>query len=307
MSPPRRILITGASGFVGRHLESAVSVAWPNTALLTPGFDLRDAAAVTQAVRAAAPDCCVHLAAVSSVDAARFDQDLAWQVNLHGSILLAQAILRHAPTCHLLFVSSSEVYGAGGEAIDESRVLAPRTLYASTKAAADLALGAMLGEGLRLTRLRPFNHTGPGQSAKFVVPAFARQIARIMSGQQTPTLQVGDLSAWRDFLDVRDVCDGYIACIACRDELPPGAIVNLASGQSRRVGDVLHEMLQLAGIKAEVRTDSSRLRGVTADRFVANPGRALALLGWKPKIPWRQTLRDVLSDWTARIAAGNDA
>jgi len=307
MSPPLRILITGAGGFVGRHLEPALAAAWPNAVLLTAGFDLCDAAAVAQGVRAAAPDVCVHLAAVSSVGAARFDPAVAWKVNLHGSLLLAEAILQHAPTCHLLFVSTSEVYGAGQEVIDESRALAPRNLYAATKAAADLALGAMLGEGLRLSRLRPFNHTGPGQSAQFVIPAFARQIVRIAAGRQAPILRVGDLSAWRDFLDVRDVCAGYVACIARREGLPPAAIVNLASGRSHRIGDVLDEMLDLAGVKAEVHTNPPRLRSVAADRFYANPGRALALLDWEPKIPWRQTLHEVLDDWSARAATANDA
>lgn len=306
MSSPGRILITGASGFVGRHLLPALAAAWPTTVLLTPDFDLRDAEAVRQAVRTAAPDVCVHLAAVSSVGAARSDEVTAWQVNLHGSLLLAQALLRHVPACHLMFVSSADVYGEGSRAVDESSPLGPRNLYAATKAAADLALGAMLADGLRLIRLRPFNHTGPGQSAQYVVPAFARQIARILAGRQTPVLQVGDLSAWRDFLDVRDVCAGYIASIARRDTVPPDVILNLASGQSRRIGDVLDEMLALAGIRVDVQTDPMRLRRGTADRFCADVKRAGALLGWAPKIPWRQTLADVLNDWTARVAEADD-
>lgn len=307
MSPPGRILITGAAGFVGRHLQQALKAAWPNAALLTPAFNLCDTAAVAQVVRTVAPDVCVHLAAVSSVRGARSDPELAWCVNLHGSLRLAQAILRHAPTCHLLFVSSADVYGGGADAIDEAQVLAPRNPYAATKAAADLALGAMVGEGLRLIRIRPFNHTGPGQSAEFVVPAFARQVARIAAGRQAPALQVGNLSAWRDFLDVRDVCAGYVACIARRDELPAGTIINLGSGRSHRVGDVLDQLVDMARIEAEIITDASRLRGVATDRFFANPGRALALLGWKPSVPWEKTLRDVLDDWIARVAESADS
>ena len=120
-------------------------------------------------------------------------------------------------------------------------------------------------------------------------------------------MQVGDLSAWRDFLDVRDVCADYVVCIARREELPSGPIVNLASGQSHRIGDVLDEMLEVAGVAPEVCIDPLRLRPVSVDRFFANPGRALALLDWAPKIPWRQTLRDVLDDWTIRVAMANDA
>ena len=132
------------------------------------------------------PDACIHLAAVTAVADARRDPDRAWHVNLHGTLNLARAVLADAPDCHLLFASSSEIYGRSfisGRALDETAVLAPMNSYAATKAATDLALGAMANDGLRVMRLRLFNHTGPGQTDAFVVPAFARQIARIASGQ----------------------------------------------------------------------------------------------------------------------------
>ena len=145
----------------------------------------------------------------------------------------------------MLFVSSSDAYGGSFRAalrVTEDTPLAPMNVYSATKAAADLALGSMAVRGLRVVRLRSFNHTGPGQSAQFAVAAFARQIARIGAGLQPPSLRVGNLDTWRDFLDVRDVCRGYVACIAQRDTLAPGTILNLASGQPRRIGDVLHEL-----------------------------------------------------------------
>ena len=94
-------------------------------------------------------------------------------------------------------------------------------LYAASKAAADLALGAMTVDGLRVVRVRPFNHTGPGQSPDLVVAAFARQVARIAAGVQAPVIDVGSLESWRDFLDVRDVCAAYMACIDRRHEIAP--------------------------------------------------------------------------------------
>ncbi len=103
----------------------------------------------------------------------------------------------------------------------KTRALAPMNVYGASKAAADLALGSMALQGLRVVRLRTFNHTGPGQSAAFVVAAFARQIARIAAGLQPPSLLVGNLDTWRDFLDVRDVCRAYLACIAHRDDCRP--------------------------------------------------------------------------------------
>jgi GDP-4-dehydro-6-deoxy-D-mannose reductase len=304
--PPHRILLTGASGFVGRHLRAALAAAYPGAALLADPVDLCDGEAVAASVATARPEVCVHLAAVATQAAARHDENHAWDVNLHGSLRLAHALLRHAPDCQMLFVSSAEAYGGGGvagAAIDEDVPLAPKNLYAATKAAADLALGAMAGERLRVVRLRPFNHTGPYQSADLVIPAFARQVARIAAGLQPPLLDVGNLDIWRDFLDVRDVCAAYVACIDRRATLPPGIILNIGSGQARRIGDVLTDLMTLAGVTAEVRVETSRTRANDIPRAVADSGRARALLGWAPAVPWSQTLADVLDDWRRRIGA----
>ena len=306
MAAPRRILVTGAGGFVGRHLQQTLAAAYSGAALLTDPFDLRDTAAVAASVAAGRPDVCVHLAAVSTLAAARQDEAQCWDVNLHGSLRLARAILQHAPDCQMLFVSSADAYGGtgpAGGAIDEAAPLAPTNIYAATKAAADLALGSMVGEGLRVVRLRPFNHTGPGQSADLVVAAFARQIARIAAGLQPPLLEVGNLDTWRDFLDVRDVCAAYVACIDRRDALAAGTIINIGSGRARRIGDVLDELLALAGVAAEVRTSSPRARASDVARSCADATRARALLGWEPVVPWSRTLADVLADWRTRVAA----
>lgn len=304
IAAPRSILITGASGFVGRHLTVALARSYPDCTLLTPSVDVCNNAAVEAIIQDALPDVCVHLAAVSTIAAARRDEDHSWHVNLHGSLQLARAILRYAPKCQMLYVSSAEAYGASfraGTQIDEDAPLAPMNVYSATKAAADLALGSMaVQQDLRLVRLRPFNHTGVGQSPQFVVAAFARQIALIASGLQAPLLTVGNLDTWRDFLDVRDVCAAYVACISKRDTLPSGIILNLASGEARRTGDVLAQLQSLAGIQFELRVDSSRVRATDLRFACGNGGRAGTSLAWKPTIPWIQTLRDVLDDWRVR-------
>lgn len=303
-APPGCILLTGASGFVGCHLTASLSAAYPDATLIAPTIDIRDAAAVEAAVRDASPEVCVHLAAVSTVAAAQQDEDQAWQVNLHGSLHLARAILRHAPDCVMLFVSSSDAYGSSfraGVPVTEDTALAPMNTYGASKAAADLALGSMTPRGLRAVRLRAFNHTGPGQSAEFVVAAFARQIARVVAGLQPPLLQVGNLDTWRDFLDVRDICRAYIACIDRRDALEPGTILNLASGKARRIGDVLTELQSMAGVEVEMRVDRSRVRKTDLRIACGDATRAWDVLGWAPAIPWSVTLRDVLDDWRGRV------
>jgi GDP-4-dehydro-6-deoxy-D-mannose reductase len=312
---PGRILITGAAGFVGRHLLATLRRDDAAAELLTPDqaeCDITDAAALDRLVAACRPTACVHLAGIAAIPAARRDPAAAWRVNLDGTLNLARALLAHAPEAALLFVSSADVYGGSfraGRPLDEQAPLAPLNTYAATKAAADLALGALAAEGgLRVVRLRPFNHTGPGQSDAFVVPAFARQVARIAAGRQPPRLQVGALAPERDFLDVRDVCAAYAACLRAvgpeaADPIPPGTIVNLASGVPRRIGDVLAALLARAGVAAEIETTAHLLRPSDIAVAAGEAGRAAALLGWRPVVPWEQTLDDVLDDWRRRVAA----
>jgi GDP-4-dehydro-6-deoxy-D-mannose reductase len=304
LSPPAGpILITGAEGFVGRHLIAALRARWPDIALVAPALDVRDAGAVMLAVRDAAPACCVHLAAIASVAQAAAEQDEAWRVNLHGTLHLAQAILTHAPSCQLLFASSADAYGAAfraGVALDETAILAPMTIYGATKAAADLALGSLAPAGLRSVRLRPFNHIGAGQSADFVIASFARQIARIEAGLQPPVLTIGRADTFRDFLDVSDVCAAYLACIAGHAALAPGTILNIASGRARRIGDVLAEMLAMSAVAIEVIAEPSRVRATDIARAEGDAGMARAMLGWAPSIPWRDTLAAILDDWRRR-------
>ena len=302
---PARILITGANGFVGRHLIAALKSEFPQATLLTPAFDVANAAEVANTVRAAAPDVCIHLAAISTSAQVRPDEDRAWAVNLHGSLYLARAILLHAPGCQLIFASTADAYGASFRSdikLDEHAPLAPLNVYAATKAAADLALGAMVEQGLTVVRMRPFNHTGTGQSSGLVVAAFARQIARIGAGLQEPVIDVGNLDPKRDFLDVRDVCAAYVACVARREAIEPGAIFNIASGGVRRVGDVLQALQEIAGVTAAIRIDPTRARATDVPLAWCDPAHARDVLDWRALIPWSRTLHDVLDDWRDRIA-----
>ena len=301
---PAHILLTGAEGFVGGYARPALAAAFPAARITGSGLgatdhrlDVTDRRAVFEAIAALRPEACLHLAGVAAVDIAGRDPGRAWAVNLHGALNIAEAILAHAPDCRLLFVSSGEVYGGSfraGAALDESAPLHPLNLYAVTKAAAELGLGALAGRGLRLLRLRPFNHTGAGQSEAFVAPAFAGQIARIEAGLAPPVLQVGALTPERDFLDVRDVCAAYAACIAGFDHLPNDQPVNIASGRGVKIGELLRQLLAQARTPIEVREDPARLRPVEIARAVGDAGLARRALGWRPSIPLEETLGAVL-------------
>jgi nucleoside-diphosphate-sugar epimerase len=302
----RRILVTGAAGFVGQHLLPALERAFPDSIVMPSDFDLTDHPAMRAAIEANPPDACVHLAAVSAVPVAQKDPDAAWHVNLHGTLALARALMTFAPNCILLFPSTADAYGRSfqsGRPATEATALAPMNTYSATKAAADLALGAMSGQGLQVIRVRPFNHTGPGQSAAFVVAAFARQVARIQAGLQDPVLQVGALDPLRDFLDVRDVCAAYVLCLARAKELPPAIILNIASGTPRRIGDILADLQAIAGTAAMIETDKGRLRPSDIPIAVGDATASRTALGWAPEIAWEKTLSDTFNDWRLRVLA----
>ncbi len=299
---PPRIMITGAQGFAGRHMATYLRETCPAPPLHTAHFDITDPATVMEAVSRFHPTHLLHLAGVSAVGAAAAAPDLAWRVNLHGTLNLARAVLARAPDCRFVHVSSSEIYGRSflrAAPLDEDAPPAPVNAYGASKAAADLALGAMLGEGLRLLRLRPANHTGPGQSPAFVIPAFARQIAMIEAGAQEKVIKTGSLSARRDFLDVRDVCAAYAAALALEGE-EAGEILNIASGRSVAVGDILDTLIGLTGLSIRVETDPARLRPGEIPETRLDPARARARLGWEPRIPLAETLRGVLAYWRAQ-------
>jgi GDP-4-dehydro-6-deoxy-D-mannose reductase len=315
--------MTGAFGFVGPHLLPALRSAFPRARLVastgcggdslaadeTLPLDLLDEDSITRCVAEARPDCVIHLAAQSAVPVSFAAPRETWRINVDGTMALARAIQESAPEALMLFVSSAEVYGLSfqrGVALDENAAVAPANPYAASKAAAEIALGEMALRGLKVLRLRPVNHTGPGQSGAFVVPAFAHQVARIEAGLREPVLKVGALDRWRDFLDVRDVCAAYVAAAARGPQAPPGAVINIASGRPRRIGDILAGLIARAGIDIAIETEEGRLRSTDIMSTVCDGGRAAELLGWRPKIPWDDTLDAVLDDWRARIRTGRD-
>ncbi|WP_264481625.1 GDP-mannose 4,6-dehydratase [Acidisoma cellulosilyticum] len=299
-------MVTGATGFVGRHLTSSLGAAYPDAQISLATADITQADAISAEVRNVRPAFCIHLAGIAAVADAQRVPSQAWQVNLHGTLNLAHALRAHAPECLLIFASSADIYGASfksGRPADEATLLSPLNTYAATKAAADLALGAMAAEGLRCVRVRAFNHTGPGQSEAFVVSSFARQVAAIEAGLAEPVIRVGNLDPERDMLDVRDVCAAYIGCIAHADALSPGSILNIASGTPRRVGDILVDLIKIAGLTGvAIETDVSRMRATDIPTACGNSALAAQLLGWQPRIPWRKTLEDVLLSWRKHIA-----
>lgn len=304
-----RILVTGCAGFVGPWLvaelvraghtvvgtalhEAPAEGVEGGRLIAADLLDEGDARAVADHARA---DACIHLAGWSHVGDSWLDPAAALEANALAGVRTAQALAR-AGTRRLVFVGTSEVYGIVSPEelpLREESPLRPANPYAASKLAAEEMLRVLAKPGgLSLTIARPFSHTGPGQTTKFVCPAFAEQVARVARGEQDAILH-GDLSPRRDFLDVRDVVRAY-RLIAEGDFA--GRVFNIASGRSVAIGDVLAKLLSLAGLPGTTaRVDPARLRPVDLPELRGSHDALRSATGWEPAIPFERTLADLLA------------
>jgi len=291
-----RILVTGASGFAGRHLcQYLASIG--DTVIACPGpdgpgsLDVTDASAVAHRIGDSQPEAIVHLAGVSSVASSHNEPARTFAVNALGTVNLLQAVRASSPTSRLLLIGSGEMYGrvAEGRLAEENDSLKPLSPYASSKCTAELVARQFAASyGLEVVCARPFNHVGLGQAPQFVVPSFARQLAAAKRGDGPAVIRVGDLSPVRDFLHVEDIVRGYR--ILLQPTTPLGTY-NICSGVGRSIRSILDELIEISSVRAKIMVAADRLRTAEIPRLVGDPTRLLAL-GWKP----RRTLHDALSD-----------
>lgn len=311
-----RALITGIGGFVGRHLtahllESGDEVVGLDlTEVSVDGVsavracDIADVAPVGQAIGELAPDAIYHLAGAASAGAS-FDNALAtWHVNLTGTLAVLEAVRTRVPNARALMVSSAEVYGivpAVDLPVRSDTPMRPHSPYGASKLAADAAAGQYHdGYGLQTLRARPFNHIGPGQDPRFVVPWVAQQIATgERNGDDPIVVRVGNLDSRRDFLDVRDVVRAYRLIV---DRGIPEHPYVIARGSSVSVGELIAGLATSVDRAVSIVSEASRHRpGEQLDLYGA-PEQLHADTGWEPRYPLDQTLRDTLDSWRVRVA-----
>jgi GDP-4-dehydro-6-deoxy-D-mannose reductase len=253
-----------------------------------------DRDAVQAVMRDVRPAAVYHLAALSHVAESWSAAANSFRVNAEGTLNVLVAA-RDAGVGRVLVVGSAEEYGAVRDAdlpIDEDTPLRPMTPYGASKVAADyLALQAYLGAGLETVRARPFNHTGPGQSPRFLVPALARRVAEAERAGEDKVL-VGSLDPVRDITDVRDVVRAYRSLVE-RGE--PGEVYNVCSGRGTTVREIAERLLAHAHRKLELVVDENLVRKVEVPRLVGNPSKIGADIGWSPEIDIDRTLDDVLA------------
>ncbi|MGI9612583.1 MAG: NAD-dependent epimerase/dehydratase family protein [Acidimicrobiales bacterium] len=299
-----KALITGAGGFVGPHLARDLEADGADvTGLdLRNGPDLLDAAGWRQTIEEKRPDVVFHLAGWSDVGGSWHRPVETFRINALGTLSVIEAAVA-AKTERVVLISSADVYGpvpAPEQPITEAHRPAPHSPYGVSKEAAEaLAFRAHRAQELDVVIVRPFNHIGPGQSPRFVAPAFAMQIAAAEHTGGGAILH-GDLSARRDMTDVRDVVRAYRLLARHGD---PGEIYNVCGGHAIAMADLLDGLIEQATVPVTTSVDPSRLRPVELPVLEGSHAKLTKATGWEPEIPLRQTLSDILDDARDRWAA----
>lgn len=308
------VLITGGGGFVGRHLAAHLiaegrrvvpldraGTAAPDPELVAWELGARadGADALATLLREREIGAIVHLAGQSSAGASFADPVGTFAANVQGSLEVLEAVRSLAAAGETaprtLMIGSAEEYGAAArpDGCREDDPVAPISPYGSSKAAAtQLAVQYHRSFELPIIAVRPFSHTGPGHDERFVFPSFAAQIAAIEAGRSEPVLRVGNLSAARDFLDVRDVVRAYEALLATGTA---GTIYNVCSGSTLTIADGLEILLGLSTAKVRVEPDPSRQRPVDIPVLVGDPSRLREATGWTPRVVFGETLGELLA------------
>ena len=327
---PERILITGANGFVGRHLiqhllqnnrpevseiaacvlatELADAEKWSKSVVVPAqehllnwhAVDLTLSGAAEQLIKETGPDSICHLAArASSADS---DHEAVFKLNVEGSRMLLAAAGSATKPARVLLISTGYAYGSTSinrPAVETDPLAEPGIYgaYTDSKIAME-HVARDYGEIALIAR--SFSHTGPGQTPIFAVPSFARQLARIENGVDPPRISVGNLDALRDMLDVRDVVRAY-ALLLAHGKL--GKTYNVASGKPHRMRDVLDQLRELSSVHTDVEQDLARLRPADIACSTGDSARLRELTGWTPAIPFEQTLQDTLNYWRRMVSS----
>ncbi len=300
-----RCLVTGAGGFVGGYLMreliraghdlvATVQNEEQRAALDFGGeihvLDICNAAQTRSVIETCLPEAVFHLAALTFVPQVEAHRDRAVAINVGGTLNLLHALGEVKPDARVLFTSSAHVYAPSSRPLRESDPLAPSSFYGVTKQLAESLCDFYRRGGMTIIAARAFNHIGPGQDESFVLSSFARQIAEIERGSE-PVLRVGNLSAMRDFTDVRDVVRAYRLLVESR---VPAGIYNVASGQGISIDDLLQQLRSLSSSEIRVEIDPDRFRPGDQSRVIGDASALKAVTSWEPEVPIADSLGEIL-------------
>lgn len=298
---PKNVLMLGGKGFAGQHMGALLE---PEHRVFAFGrdIDIRKPDAISRVVALSNPDWVVNFASITTVRETFADPTATYDIAIHGTLNLLAALKRSGFSGRVLNISSSEVYGhplADELPISESSTLRPMSPYSVAKVAVEyLCFQWCQTEGIEIVTARPFTHIGPGQSDRFALASFTRQIAEIELGLREPIMRIGDLSSTRDFTDVRDTVRAYSLLL---QHGVPGEAYNVCSGIETSVRDILDRLLVNAAIPIRVETDTSMLRNAQQQRLCGNYAKLAKATGWQPTIGIDQSLADSLAYWRKKL------
>ncbi len=317
-----KVLITGITGFAGSHLADYILenhqdvevfgiVRWRSRMdnilhiqdrIKSVEADLKDMGSLKKCLADINPDRIFHLAAQSFVPASWTAPAETFAINSIGQINLFEALLSLKLTPRIQIAGSSEEYGQvfpDEVPMKETNPLRPLSPYAVSKVAQDL-LGWQYFKsyGMNIIRTRGFNHTGPRRGDVFICSNFAKQIAKIEKGKREPLLHVGNLEARRDFTDVRDVVRAYWMSL---EKCEAGDVYNIGTGKFYSMSKVVEMLVSMSEIKIETQVDPTRLRPSDVPILLSDSSKFRKATGWEPKIPFQQSLEDLLNYWRERV------
>jgi GDP-4-dehydro-6-deoxy-D-mannose reductase len=308
-----RALITGASGFAGKHFLRWLANRDYDVFGISRGHrpsiagaamfhgDLLDAAFAEECVRLVRPTHVFHLAGSYGANAGFRD---LLDVHAAATANVLEGVLKQSPEATVVVVSSSAVYAPSGQPIAEEHAMSPVSLYGVSKVAEEMvAVRYHTAFALRVVRVRPFNLVGPGQPESLMTSEVAAQIARCENGTGSSVIRIGNLQPRRDYVDIRDAVKAYEQL--ARSGVP-GAVYNVCSGDSRSVRECADLLFSLARVELRLEAETGRMRRDDQSVQIGSGERLRKLTGWEPRIPLEQSLADLLNDWRERVRGGTN-
>lgn len=316
----KKAMVIGAAGFVGsyliKHLSEdcgyeVVATKLPSEELdnlpcQVRNLDILDKESIVSLLFEVRPDYIFHLAAQSSVSVAWNNPQLTIDVNIKGAVNVMDAVRELYYKPRIVVIGSGEEYGhirEGETPIKEDNRLAPGNIYAATKACQNM-IGSIYARAydMEIVLVRAFNHIGPKQSPIFVVSDFCKQVAEIEAGLREPVMYVGNLSAKRDFTDVRDVVRAY-ALLAKNGQ--KGATYNVGRGHAYEIREILDKIISYSSVDIKVETDPAKIRPVDVPIIEADIAKLMEATGWVPEISIDNTIKEVLDYWREKCREDN--
>ena len=312
-----KVLVTGITGMAGKEFarayrardddvvgiarNSAPARMYEDKRKDVIRCDLLDRDQVEKVVREVQPDLVIHMAAQAFNGWSWDCETLTHETNFFGSLNLIRAVKKMSVPAKMLLACTSAEYGAFSPdecPLKEDRNLRPLTPYGVSKVAMEmLAHQYIANYSMKIYLPRMFIHVGTGHPPATAIQNFARQLAMIKQGKMEPIIHVGDLSTYRDFIDVRD---GVAGMMLLADSDMVGIPVNICTGKGHKIEDILHKLIKIAGVEVAVVQDKRFMR-VSDEKVLVGDNSRLKSLGWQQKYSIEETLQAVFNDWMRRV------